>query len=98
MSRGTDRRVAVWLHDGTTADKVSQTLLELVRAGISELPLDVTVLAACDEPLDATLIGRLPFPVVPVPVAGGAVAARERLEERRSRLPGAVRIVGDVHR
>ncbi len=79
LSRGTRRRVAVWLHDGTTADKVSQTLLELVRAGISGLPLDVTVLAACDEPLDATLIGRLPFPVVAVPVAGGAGAVRERL-------------------
>jgi len=79
LSRAARRRVAVWLHDGSSADKVSQTLLEIVRAGVADLPIDIAVLAACGEPLDGALLARLPFPVVQLPVAGGASAARERL-------------------
>ena len=83
LSRGTRRRAAIWLHDGTSADKVSQTLLELVRARLADLPIDVTVLAECDETLDEALLARLPFPVIPLPAAGGAAAARERLLNER---------------
>jgi len=83
MSRQARCRVAVWLYDGATADKVSQTLLELVRAGVEQLPIDMTVMAACDEALDAPLLGRLPFPVVPVAAAAGA-AATDHLHLGRS--------------
>jgi len=78
LSRGARRRVAVWLYDGSSADKVTQTLLELVRAGVADLPIDIAVLVACGEPLDGALLARLPFPVVQLPAAGAA-SARQRL-------------------
>ena len=35
--------LAVMLYDAGTADKIAQTLVEMVRGGIGDLPLDVTV-------------------------------------------------------
>lgn len=64
LSRGSRRRIAVWLHDGSPADKTAQTLLELVRAGVGELPLDVTVFCQVGAPLAPGLLARLPFHVV----------------------------------
>jgi 2-phospho-L-lactate transferase/gluconeogenesis factor (CofD/UPF0052 family) len=57
------QRVAVWLTDSGSRSKVSQTLLEMVRAGIQDLALDVTVLYGGVEELDATLAARFPFPL-----------------------------------
>ena len=36
------QKVAVLLHDAGSLNKVAQTLLEMVRGGIAELPVDVT--------------------------------------------------------
>jgi 2-phospho-L-lactate transferase/gluconeogenesis factor (CofD/UPF0052 family) len=54
-------RVAVLLTDTRSLNKVTQTLLEMVRGGIGRVPLDVTVYYSATEELDPTLAGRLPM-------------------------------------
>ena len=67
LSRAQRKRVAVLLHDGGSINKVAQTLLEMIRGGIEQLPLDVTVFYGGTEPLDARFIGSLPFAVHALP-------------------------------
>lgn len=62
-SRRDRRRVAVLLTDTDSLNKVTQTLLEMVRGGIAHVPVDVTVFHSAREPLDAQLAARLPFEV-----------------------------------
>ena len=57
------RRVAVWLHDSGSANKTIQTMLEMVRAGIRDLPLTVTVFCEGGGALDSWFTGLLPFAV-----------------------------------
>jgi 2-phospho-L-lactate transferase/gluconeogenesis factor (CofD/UPF0052 family) len=74
--------VAVWLTDSGSRSKVSQTLLEMVRARITGLAIDVTVFYGGVEELDATLASRFPFPVrwlgSDAPAADRALAAALR--------------------
>lgn len=55
------KRLAIFLHDAGSTNKVVQTLLEMVRGGIDRLPLDITVFFAGSESLDATFTASLPF-------------------------------------
>ena len=57
------QRVAVWLTDSGSRSKVSQTLLEMVRARVQDLALDVTVLYGGVDQIDAAFISRFPFAV-----------------------------------
>jgi len=57
------QRVAVWLYDSGSRSKVSQTLLEMVRARIQELSLDITVFYGGVEEIDRAFTGRFPFPI-----------------------------------
>lgn len=61
---GSDREpsVAVYLHDADSQNKLTQTLLEMVRAGVADLPISVTVLHTM-APIDASLSAALPFEV-----------------------------------
>ena len=61
VSRRDRRRVAVLLSDTASLNKVTQTLLEMVRGGIEHVPLDVTVFYTAPEPLDPKLAARLPL-------------------------------------
>jgi 2-phospho-L-lactate transferase/gluconeogenesis factor (CofD/UPF0052 family) len=56
-------RIALLLHDAGSANKVTQTLLEMVRGGIGAQPVDMTAfcLSPCD--LDSGFVARLPFTV-----------------------------------
>jgi 2-phospho-L-lactate transferase/gluconeogenesis factor (CofD/UPF0052 family) len=60
-------RVAIVLYDAGTTDKLAQTLLEMVRGGISDLPVEVTVFCETAAPIDAAFLGTLPFPVRELP-------------------------------
>jgi hypothetical protein len=52
------------LLDGTASPtSILQSLLELVRADVAALPIDLTVFHAARGPLDAATCARLPFPV-----------------------------------
>jgi 2-phospho-L-lactate transferase/gluconeogenesis factor (CofD/UPF0052 family) len=62
-------KLAVLLHDAGTPNKVTQTLLELVRGGIAALDLELTVCYQARDPLDPAFTDRLPFPVQCVPDA-----------------------------
>ena len=57
------RRVAVWLHDSGSTNKTIQTMIEMVRAGIQNLPLTVTVFAEDVAALDRQFTDMLPFEV-----------------------------------
>ena len=61
VSRRERRRVAVLLSDTVSLNKVTQTLLEMVRGGIEHVPLDVTVFYTAPDPLDPSLAGHLPL-------------------------------------
>jgi len=57
------RRVAVVLYDAGSVDKIALTLIEMVRGGIADLGLDVTVFCESPTPLDAAFVRTLPFAV-----------------------------------
>jgi 2-phospho-L-lactate transferase/gluconeogenesis factor (CofD/UPF0052 family) len=55
-------RVAVYLHDATSADKLTQSLLEMVRGGVSALPVQIAAFHG-GPVLDEAFVASLPFPV-----------------------------------
>jgi 2-phospho-L-lactate transferase/gluconeogenesis factor (CofD/UPF0052 family) len=57
------QRVALWLYDAGSRSKISQTMLEMVRARIQDAGADVSVFYGGVEPLDPALTGLFPFPV-----------------------------------
>lgn len=63
------RSMALLLHDAGSLNKVTQTMLEMVRGGIEGQPLMVSVF--CLEPcvLDPAFVARLPFSARTVPSA-----------------------------
>lgn len=63
------QRVAVWLYDAGSTNKVAQTLLEMVRAGVHRRPLALTVFYGDVPPLDESFIASLPLAVRRVPSA-----------------------------
>lgn len=76
LHRHERRRVAVLLHDAGSINKLTQTLLEMVRGGLHDLPLDVTVFYEGLEGLDPALVASLRWTVRQVPEGGFADAAR----------------------
>ena len=58
-----DQRVAVWLHDSDSTNKVAQTLLEMVRAGVQRRPLAITTFYGDVPALDEPFVTSLPFQV-----------------------------------
>jgi hypothetical protein len=60
------RRVAVLLHDAGSTDKLAQTLLEMVRGGLADQPVDVTAFCETGEPLDRGFVAALPCAVTEV--------------------------------
>jgi 2-phospho-L-lactate transferase/gluconeogenesis factor (CofD/UPF0052 family) len=73
------RRIAVLLHDAGSPDKLAQSMLEMIRGGIGEQPVDVTVFCETARPFDRGFLAELPFPVTEV----GALS--EPAEDRRLR-------------
>jgi hypothetical protein len=53
--------MAVLLHDAGSPNKVTQTLLEMVRGGVEKLPLEMAVFCLAPGELDAAFAARLPF-------------------------------------
>ena len=61
LSEPRRQRVAVLLTDSGSRSKVSQTLLEMVRARVHELAVDLTVLYGGVEEIDRAFTARFPF-------------------------------------
>jgi 2-phospho-L-lactate transferase/gluconeogenesis factor (CofD/UPF0052 family) len=57
------QRVAVLLHDGGSRSKVTQTLLELVRAGLAQVPAATEVFYGGTEKIEEEFVAGFPFPV-----------------------------------
>jgi 2-phospho-L-lactate transferase/gluconeogenesis factor (CofD/UPF0052 family) len=55
------QRVAVVLYETRSANKIAQTVLEMMRGGIHRLRIDLEVLHASEQDLDPTLTASLPF-------------------------------------
>jgi 2-phospho-L-lactate transferase/gluconeogenesis factor (CofD/UPF0052 family) len=55
--------MAVLLHDAGSLNKVTQTLLEMIRGGIESIPLRMTVFYEGRDVLDPPFAARLPFAV-----------------------------------
>ena len=68
-------RMAVLLHDAGSLNKVTQTLIEMVRGGVETLPLEMSVFCVVPGELDAAFTARLPFAVRTIPDAGAFLAA-----------------------
>jgi 2-phospho-L-lactate transferase/gluconeogenesis factor (CofD/UPF0052 family) len=68
-------RMAVLLHDAGSLNKVTQTLLEMIRGGIEALPLEISVFCLIPGTLDPGFVGRLPFPARTVPSAAAFLDA-----------------------
>jgi hypothetical protein len=55
------QRMAVWLYDAVSLNKLSQSVLEMLRAGIQDLAVDVTVFYTADADLDDAFMQPLPI-------------------------------------
>jgi 2-phospho-L-lactate transferase/gluconeogenesis factor (CofD/UPF0052 family) len=62
VERRAAQRLAVVLHDTGSVNKITQTLVEMVRGGIREVAVDVTVFYE-GEPLERSFLSSLPFRV-----------------------------------
>ncbi|MBI2833499.1 MAG: YvcK family protein [Acidobacteria bacterium] len=56
-------RVAVWLYDANSTNKVTQSILEMMRGGLADLPVDLTVCYRADQPIDPAVTELLPFEI-----------------------------------
>ena len=87
LARRQDRqRVAVLLHDAGAPDKISQTLLEMVRGELQDQPVAPTVFYEAAAALPAEFVRLLPFEarhVAPLDSAGTDRAFRETLIRER---------------
>ena len=61
LSQRRRQRIAVWLYDAGSLNKLSQSVLEMLRGGIQELAVDVTVFYTADAELDDVFMQPLPI-------------------------------------
>jgi 2-phospho-L-lactate transferase/gluconeogenesis factor (CofD/UPF0052 family) len=74
------RRIAVYLHDATSCDKIVQTMLEFVRGGIEALPVAVTMFYRSREDVEPTLLASLPFAAKNLGASGSGPAFHQILD------------------
>ncbi len=60
LSERRKQRIAVWLYDAASLNKLSQSVLEMLRGGIQDLAVDVTVFYTADADLDDVFMQALP--------------------------------------
>ena len=61
LSRPRRQRIAVWLYDAASLNKLSQSVLEMLRAGVQDLAVDVTVFYTADADLNDAFMQPLPI-------------------------------------
>ena len=60
LSQRRRQRIAVWLYDAASLNKLSQSVLEMLRGGIQDLAVDVTIFYTAEADLDDVFMQRLP--------------------------------------
>jgi 2-phospho-L-lactate transferase/gluconeogenesis factor (CofD/UPF0052 family) len=61
LSQRRRQRIAVWLYDAASLNKLSQSVLEMLRGGVQDLAVDVTVFYTADADLDDVFMQTLPI-------------------------------------
>jgi len=61
LSQRRRQRVAVWLYDAASLNKLSQSVLEMLRGGIQDLAVDITVFYTAGADLDDVFMQPLPM-------------------------------------
>jgi 2-phospho-L-lactate transferase/gluconeogenesis factor (CofD/UPF0052 family) len=74
------RRAAAFLYEANSPDKTVQTLLEMVRGGIADQPVDLTVFCESLASIDRAFLATLPFDVRELRESSG-VARDARLRD-----------------
>jgi 2-phospho-L-lactate transferase/gluconeogenesis factor (CofD/UPF0052 family) len=69
------QKIAVLLLETGSLNKVSQTMLEMLRGGIRRLPVALTVFYQSEESIDPAFTQSLPFEVFHVPITAAASEA-----------------------
>lgn len=67
--------VAVWLHDANSPNKISQTILEMVRGGVQDVSARIVVYYSSGETLDSAFTDLLPFETRRLEGKGASVGA-----------------------
>lgn len=78
LAQGRPPRVAVVLHDVDSQNKLSQTVLEMIRGDITGSGVDVAVFHDGAEPLEEGFAANLPFPVRRLAADGGTIDSELR--------------------
>ena len=73
LQHGAVRKVAVLLLETTSLNKIGQTMIEMVRGGIQDSGVQVTVFFQSEEYFATAFIASLPFKVYQVPTMVGGV-------------------------
>jgi 2-phospho-L-lactate transferase/gluconeogenesis factor (CofD/UPF0052 family) len=76
LQRRDPQKVAVLLHEAGSLNKVTQSLLEMVRGGIAELPVAVTAFYE-GEPLEGSFAASLPFRLYALRPGGSPTAEQQ---------------------
>jgi 2-phospho-L-lactate transferase/gluconeogenesis factor (CofD/UPF0052 family) len=63
LQRGRMPRVAIWLQQPGSANKLAQTMLELVRGGVADVPVECSVFVDFENPFTPEFLSKLPFEV-----------------------------------
>jgi 2-phospho-L-lactate transferase/gluconeogenesis factor (CofD/UPF0052 family) len=63
LRRGERTHLAVLLNDSDSLNKVGETIVEMVRAGVADLPVTLAVFYECAESFEEGFTAVLPFPV-----------------------------------
>jgi 2-phospho-L-lactate transferase/gluconeogenesis factor (CofD/UPF0052 family) len=66
LKRGDPYKIAILLLDTDSLNKITQTILEMSRGGILDLPVSVTVFYNSPDYLDPAFTSSLPYPVANV--------------------------------
>jgi 2-phospho-L-lactate transferase/gluconeogenesis factor (CofD/UPF0052 family) len=61
LSERRRQRVAIWLYDAASLNKLSQSVLEMLRGGIQDLAVDVTVFYTAETDLEEAFMQKLPM-------------------------------------
>lgn len=75
LRRGERQRVAILLVQAESLNKIAESIVEMVRSGIGDLPVTATVFYECHENLAPEFLESLPFPVRNLATRGASSAA-----------------------
>lgn len=89
LNRGTNQRVAVWLLETDSLNKIAQTMLEALRVGLDNLPLSISMFYSSDESLDPAFTKSLPITTHNVKTTGKTeTEAFRQVTQRQAAIAG----------